>query len=72
MYATLPIGESNRMFSVQTPSDRSIDYALIAWQSGTLQSQGARFCIQSFSQKGFHSLSVRVIIPLKGPAPPTW
>ena len=46
LYATLPIGESNRRFSVQTPSDRSIGHALVAWQSGILQSQGARFCIQ--------------------------
>ena len=39
-------GESNRRLSVQTLSDRSIGYALVAWQSGTLQSRGARFCIQ--------------------------
>ena len=33
------------MFSVQTPSNRSIGHALVAWQAGTLQSQGACFCI---------------------------
>ena len=41
----LPTEESNRRFSVQTPSDHSIGHALVAWQSGILQSQGARFCI---------------------------
>ena len=38
-------GESNRWLSVQTFLDRSIDHALVAWQSGILQSQGARFCM---------------------------
>ena len=64
-------GESNRWLSVHTPSDRSIGHALVAWQSGILQSQGARFCIQSFSRKGFHFLSVRVSMPLNGPVSPT-
>ena len=45
---TLPIGESNRRSSVQTPSDRSIDHPLVGWQSGILQSQGARFCMLPF------------------------
>ena len=40
-------GEFNRWLSVQTPSDRSIDHTLVAWQSGILQSQGARFCVQT-------------------------
>ena len=47
LYAILPIGESNRRFSVWTPSDRSIGHALVAWQTGILQSQGARFCMLS-------------------------
>ena len=45
---TLPIGEFNRRFSVWAPSKRSIGHALAAWQSGILQSQGARFFMQSF------------------------
>ena len=48
LYAILPIGESNHRFSVQTPSVRSIGHALIAWQSGILQSQSACFCMLSF------------------------
>ena len=40
---TLLTEESNRRLSVQTPSDRSIDHALVAWQSGILQSRGAHF-----------------------------
>ena len=43
---TLLTEESNRRLSVQTPSDRSIDPALAAWQSGILQSQDTRFCTQ--------------------------
>ena len=45
LYAILPTEEPNRRFSIQTPSDRSIDHALVAWQSGILQSQGAHFCM---------------------------
>ena len=48
LYTILPTGESNRRFSVQTPSGRSIGPALIAWQSGILQSRSARFCMLSF------------------------
>ena len=43
VFRPLPTEEANRRFSVQPPSDRSIGYALVAWQSGILQSQGARF-----------------------------
>ena len=46
VFRPLPTEESNRRFSIQPPSERSIGPALIAWQSGVLQSQGARFCIQ--------------------------
>ena len=60
MYATLPIGESNRRFSVQTPSDCSIGHALVAWQSGILQSQGARFCIHLLpTKKPNHRFSIQ-------------
>ena len=45
LYAILSTEESNRRFSVHTPSDCSIDHALVAWQSGILQNQSARFCI---------------------------
>ena len=45
LYAILPTEEANRRFSVQPPSDRSIDHALIAWRSDTLQSRDARFCM---------------------------
>ena len=48
---TLLTEESNRRLSVQTPSDRSIGHALVAWQSGILQSQCARFCIQTPSDR---------------------
>ena len=44
-YAILPTGESDRRFSAYPPSDRSIGPALIAWQSGILQSKDARFCM---------------------------
>ena len=42
----LPTEEPNRRFSVQIPSDRSIGHALVAWQSGILQSRDTRFCIR--------------------------
>ena len=45
---TLPTKESNRRFSVWAPSNYSIGHTLAAWQSGILQSQGARFYILSF------------------------
>ena len=45
VFRPLPTEEANRRLSVQTSSDRSIGHALIAWQSGTLQSRGARFCM---------------------------
>lgn len=40
-FLILPTEESNRMFSVQTPSVRSIGHPLSTWQSGILQSQDA-------------------------------
>ena len=48
LYAILPIEESNRRFSVWASFVRSIGHALAAWQTGILQSQGARFCMLSF------------------------
>ena len=60
----LSIGESNHRFSVQTFSDRSIGHALVAWQSGILQSQGARFCIQILlTEESNRRLSVQ--LPLR-------
>ena len=55
--------ESNRRFSIQTPSDHSIDHALIAWQSGILQNWGARFCMLSF-RPGESNRWLSVHIPL--------
>ena len=43
LYTILPTEEANRRFSIQPPSERSIDPALIAWQTGILQSRGAYF-----------------------------
>ena len=43
LYGILPIKEPNRRFSVHPPLDCSIGHTLAAWQSGTLQSQCARF-----------------------------
>ena len=71
LYAILSAEESNRRFSVYTLSDRSIGHTLVAWQSGILQNQCARFCVQSYPWKGFHFLSVRVAMPLNGPVSST-
>ena len=61
VFRPLPTKESNRRFSVQTPSDRSIGHALVAWQSGILQSRGARFCMLSFRPgESNHWLSVHI------------
>ena len=48
LYAILLTEESNRRFSTYPPSDRSICHALVAWQSGILQSRGPRFCMLIF------------------------
>ena len=61
LYAILLTEESNRRFSVQTSSDRSINHALAAWQSGILQSQGARFCIRPLpTEEPYHRFSVQI------------
>ena len=54
---TLPIGEPNHMFSVWAPFDRSIGHALIAWQTGILQSQSACFCMLSFRSESLIACS---------------
>ena len=63
LYATLPIGESNRRFSVQTPSNRSIGHVLVAWQSGILQSQDARFFMLSLRSGSLIAGSASSLLP---------
>ena len=52
VFRPLSTKEPNHRLSVHPSSDRSIGHALVAWQSGILQSQGVRFCIQTPFDRG--------------------